>query len=134
QCRQSSYRTAFFQRMIGLVSMFKHILIPTDGSELSQEAALEGIEFARQLGARVTTCHAANHNDFTQLFIASGAVSAEIGVKVEKEFRENVEKILSFVCDAARTVNVPCQTCYINNADPYAAIIEAAEKEGCDLI
>jgi nucleotide-binding universal stress UspA family protein len=37
--------------------MYKHILIPTDGSRVSEEAAAAGIELARVLGARVTARH-----------------------------------------------------------------------------
>lgn len=34
--------------------MFKHILVPTDGSELSQATAKRAISFAKEAGARVT--------------------------------------------------------------------------------
>ena len=37
--------------------MFKHVLIPTDGSELSQAAAVKGLRFAKEIGARVTGLH-----------------------------------------------------------------------------
>ena len=37
--------------------MFKHILVPTDGSALSEGAALKSIQLARALGARVTGVH-----------------------------------------------------------------------------
>jgi nucleotide-binding universal stress UspA family protein len=114
--------------------MFKHILLPTDGSELSQHAVLNGIEFARQAGARVTACHAANHNELTQVFVASGAISKAVGEQVEKEFKDKVEGILNFVSEAAQKAGVPCQTRYVNSPDPFAAIIETADKEGCDLI
>ena len=39
--------------------MYKHILIPTDGSALSRAAALAGVRLARALGARVTAIFAA---------------------------------------------------------------------------
>ena len=38
--------------------MFKHILIPTDGSKASEEAVHAGIEFAKETGARVTAYYA----------------------------------------------------------------------------
>ena len=41
------------------VDMFKHILIPTDGSLLSRKAIAEGVKLARSLGARVTGLFAA---------------------------------------------------------------------------
>jgi nucleotide-binding universal stress UspA family protein len=39
--------------------MFKHILVPTDGSDLSQAAALQAVKLAKSLGARVTAYFAA---------------------------------------------------------------------------
>ena len=37
--------------------MFKHLLLPTDGSQLSSDAALKGIELAKSVQARVTGVH-----------------------------------------------------------------------------
>ena len=34
--------------------MFKHILIPTDGSDLSRKAILYGVQLAKETGAKVT--------------------------------------------------------------------------------
>jgi nucleotide-binding universal stress UspA family protein len=114
--------------------MFNHILLPTDDSELSRKTVLKGIEFAQRIGARVTACHAASHNDLTQVYVASGAVSKEIGERLEREFKESVDRILRFVSDAAKNASVPVETRYVNSPDPFAAIIQTAEKEGCDLI
>lgn len=114
--------------------MFKHILLPTDDSESSRQAVLKGIEFARAIGARVTACHAASHNELTRFYVASGAIKPEAGEKIEKEFKERVDRVLGFVSDSAQKVGVPCDARYVNSPDPFAAIIETAEKEGCDLI
>jgi nucleotide-binding universal stress UspA family protein len=114
--------------------MFKHILLPTDGSELAQQAVLKGIEFARVIGARVTACHVASHNDLTRVYVGSGAVSPEIGAKVEKEFEARVDTILRFASAAAQKAGVPCATRYVNSPDPFASVIQTAEGEGCDLI
>jgi nucleotide-binding universal stress UspA family protein len=114
--------------------MFTHILLPVDDSELSRQAALKGIEFARCLGARVTVCHAAPHNELTRVYVGSGAISAQAGDEIEREFRQRIEQLLSFVSDAAGKAGVPCETRYVNSPDPYAAIIETAKGEGCDLV
>jgi nucleotide-binding universal stress UspA family protein len=114
--------------------MFKHILLPTDGSELAQQALLKGIEFASVIGARVTACNVASHNDLTRVYVGSGAVSPEIGAKIEEEFDDRVHTILSFASAAAQKAGVPCTTRYVNSPDPFAAIILTAEGEGCDLI
>src|SRR5215472_13880038 len=39
------------------VSMFKHILLPTDGSELSEAAIQKGVQFAKDINAEVTGFH-----------------------------------------------------------------------------
>ena len=39
--------------------MFKHILLPTDGSRFSERAVFCGVEMARRFGARVTGIYAA---------------------------------------------------------------------------
>jgi nucleotide-binding universal stress UspA family protein len=114
--------------------MFKHILLPTDGSELAEQAVIKGIEFARVMGARVTACHVAGHNDLTRVYVGSGAVSAKVGAKIEQAFEDQVHTILSFASSAAEKAGVPCATRYVNSPDCFAAIIQTAEGEGCDLI
>ena len=44
--------------------MFKHILIPTDGSEISQKAIKAGVAFAKSIGARVTGYYALHEPPF----------------------------------------------------------------------
>ena len=114
--------------------MFKHILLPTDGSELAQQAVVKGIAFARAIGARVTACHVASHNDLMRVYVSSGAVNPEIGATIEKEFEDRVQTILRFASTAAQKAGVQCATRYVNSPEPFAAIIQTAEAEGCDLI
>jgi Universal stress protein family len=42
----------------GMIYMFKHILIPTDGSKLSEAAIQAGVQFAKSINAKVTGFHA----------------------------------------------------------------------------
>jgi len=37
--------------------MYKHILVPTDGSKLSDEAVTKAIQFAKESGAKLTALH-----------------------------------------------------------------------------
>jgi nucleotide-binding universal stress UspA family protein len=114
--------------------VFKHILLPTDGSELSQRVVVKGIAFARAIGARVTGCHVATHNELTRFYVGSGAISKETGERIEKQLQDRVDGILRSVSDAARAAGVACDARYVNSPDPFAAIIQTAETEGCDLI
>ena len=37
--------------------MYKHILVPTDGSKLSTKAVKQALAFAKTIGARITAVH-----------------------------------------------------------------------------
>ena len=52
--------------------MFKHILIPTDGSPLSQETVKRAVSFAKEIGAKVTVFYA--KPDFPECFFGEGAL------------------------------------------------------------
>ncbi len=97
--------------------MFKHILLPTDGSELSERAALAGIEFARSVNARVTGVHVVS--------------SAE---QLAHEAKMRPKGILDFVEGTAKDYGVPCECLYVTGDYPFEEIIKTAAKRGCDLI
>jgi nucleotide-binding universal stress UspA family protein len=47
--------------------MYKHILVPTDGSELSRSAADAAVALAKALSARVTGMHVVPSRPFSAL-------------------------------------------------------------------
>ena len=93
--------------------MFKHILIPTDGSKLSVKAAKQAVKLAKSLRAKVTGFYAAP--DYNQTYYGDGYILSAIEVEAE------VEK-------------VPCEVFHSISDSPYEAIIDAARKKKCDLI
>ena len=113
--------------------MFKHILVPTDGSELSQATAKRAISFAKEAGARVTVFFA--KPEYPIAYFGEGALIdpttpekfAELADQQATEYLGEVEKM----CAEA---DVQCSTVAATSDVPYEAIIEAAEKSGCDLI
>ncbi len=111
--------------------MFKHILIPTDGSELSRKAVLYVVELARQLGAKVTAL------TLTEPYrVASmDAVLVSVGVEeYEEESRRISDQALEQVKTAADAAGVPCEMVRQVHDQPYRAIIDAAHAKDCDLI
>jgi nucleotide-binding universal stress UspA family protein len=113
--------------------MFKHILIPTDGSQIAQESARAAVELAKALGARVTGFFAAPAP--TPLvyanFIPVGFMSPdEHATLIEK----TAQQYLSVIEGAARAAGVPCEVAHKTNDFPAEAIIEAAREHGCDCI
>jgi nucleotide-binding universal stress UspA family protein len=113
--------------------MFKHILIPTDGSRISQEAARAGVALAKALGARVTGFFAAPAPTpiVYANFIPVGLMSPEEHAKL---IEKTAQQYLSFIERAARDAGVPCEVTHQTNEFPAEAIIEAARTHGCDCI
>lgn len=112
--------------------MFKHILIPTDGSELSQKAIRIGIELAKFHGARVTGVHAIP--DYHLMIAYEGAFDPVTEERIEKEARMRAENYLDFIKKTAEVAGVPCDTVCEISDHPYDAILKTAKAEDCDLI
>lgn len=112
--------------------MFKHILMPTDGSDHSERAVERGIELAKLCGARVTGIHVMQ--DYQMLMGPEGLVPADFGEGVDQRERERAEGFLAFVEKAAAAAGVPCDTVIVKGLQPYDAIVDTANARGCDLI
>jgi len=111
--------------------MFKHILIPTDGSELSEAAIQKGIEFAKNINAKVTGFCVIPELHF---FSYETEIPADVKQRVAGQSRALAEKHLAVVATAAQKAGVTCSTAHVINDLPYDAIVKAAEEKGCDLI
>ncbi len=113
--------------------MYKHILIPTDGSKLSKAAGEAGVRLAKALGARVTAFFAAPP---ATPIVFKGIVP--VGYQAPEEHEQSIEKAarayLGAVEKAARAAGVPCETLSVTSDYPADAIVSAAKKRRCDLI
>ncbi len=112
--------------------MFKHILMPTDGSEHSERAVERGIELAKLCGAKVTGIHVLL--DYRMLIAADGMVPSGIDENMDAQAREQATRFLTFVQRAADAAGVPCDTLIAEGRHPYDAIVDVANERGCDLI
>ena len=113
--------------------MYKHIMIPSDGSELSDKAIDAGVEFARQVNARVTGFTAVPEYKLpneAELMSRRGTSPAQYEVKAGRQ----AESVLKKIADRARAAGVEYDAEFVQSDFPYRAIICAAEKHGCDLI
>ncbi|MCC6473941.1 MAG: universal stress protein [Burkholderiales bacterium] len=113
--------------------MFKHILIPTDGSELAGRAVKAGLEFAKGIRARVTLFIAMPEYTIPTL---GQTLSREYETleAYDKRVRQEAEHILSPALADARSAGVEAATEVSLSDAPYQAIIGAASRRGCDLI
>lgn len=114
--------------------MFKKILIPTDGSPLSAQAANAGITFARSIGASVVALNVTQPFAATIGFDGMAAAYAITDEDYEKAASEQADKYLASIVDRAQTAGVPAELRAVSNFNVADGIVQAAEENGCDLI
>ena len=111
--------------------MFKHILLPTDGSALSEAAIQSGIQLAKSLNAGVTGLHVIV--PYLPLTVLP-QMPRDSDEAYYADSRHRAENYLAVIENAARDAGVTCETAYVWANHVYEAIIKAAEEKGCDLI
>jgi len=111
--------------------MYAHILLPTDGSELSKMAIREGVDLAKALGARVTVVTVTMPFD-----VFSGSFS--MLTDTPEQYREHTTARAAQYLDVAKKIaavaGVPCDAVHVEHEHPYQASIEIAQNRGCDAI
>jgi len=113
--------------------MFKHVLLPTDGSKVSRKAIRAGIRLAKGLGAKVTAYYAIDA--MPAYSYADGyLLNATLMREFEKRARERGEKVLAEVVKAARAAGVRCRTYISKPATAYQRTVAAAKSQRCDVI
>ena len=111
--------------------MYRHILVPTDGSDLSAVAVDQALELARTLGAKVTALTVAEPMHF--LTVTPGA-TVNLRAEYEKQLQEDGIRILGAVEAKAGAAGVPVETLQVAAGDAWQAIVDTAKDHGCDLI
>ena len=113
--------------------MFKHLLLPTDGSALSQRAAEAGIAFAQALGARVTIYHALE--PLPRYIYSEGTVlPASFLAVLEQCARDEAERFVGALAQKAAAAGVHHDAVIDRQEYPHRGILDAAARAGCDAI
>ncbi|SFV15788.1 universal stress protein [Pseudoduganella namucuonensis] len=113
--------------------MFKNILFPTDGSELSVKATASVIELAKLHGARLVSVSVVQPFPFMPVGDSGMTITPEPAV-YETQMRNIAQDNVNKVAAAASAAGVPFEGVTGVTASPYESIVETAEKHGCDLI
>jgi len=115
--------------------MYRHILVPTDGSALSLKAAKEAAQLAKSHKARVTAFYAIPPYA-TPPYGESLIVAPELFS--EGEYRKQTEKhakaALAKVEAEVRKEGITCDAEFVTSDAPWKGIIDAAKAKKCDLI
>ena len=111
--------------------MHTHILIPTDGSDLSDEAIQYGTALAKAVNAKVTGVTVSSPFHFL-------SVDPDVVADTLESYRERMTNVaaqrLAKVKEAANTAGVGCEVVHVEHEHPYRAIIDVANTRACDLI
>ena len=113
--------------------MYKHILLPTDGSALARGAVRAGIKFAKAVGAKVTGFYAAppaTPLEFKGLLPVGYTDPAEHARLIERA----AARYLAVIEQASKAAGVRCKLEHVTSDYPADAIVAAATRNKCDLI
>jgi nucleotide-binding universal stress UspA family protein len=110
--------------------MFKKILLPTDGSDLSSKAIEGGLAFAKALKASVVGLTVVEPYSYSNL----SEYRPETLDDYEQRMMKSAAERLGKVADAAAKASIPVETLTVKSFSPFEAIIDTAKSTGCDVI
>lgn len=117
--------------------MFKHLLVPTDGSVESEEAIRKALVIALQDKARVTGLYViepysriSHEIDLFAETFASYTTNAERASRM----LDQAHKYLDPIEKGAKDLGVVADTRIASSEHPYEAIVNEAVEDGCDVI
>ena len=113
--------------------MFKHILIPTDGSPVADKAAKAGIKLAMEIGARVTGYYAVEAIQ-PRVYGEGYMMGRETIAELEKRALAVGKTFLAAMAKQAKAAGVRFDPVCGTVATPYEGIIDTARKKKCDVI
>jgi nucleotide-binding universal stress UspA family protein len=110
--------------------MFKCILVPTDGSDITERAVKTAIELAKTLGSKIFTISVSEpfYAGYSEMVIVDP--SPEYYLAQQELAKTRVKEVY----DACKEAGVPCRVYTVESAQPWKEIIEFAKDERCDLI
>lgn len=110
--------------------MIRKILVPTDGSELSAKAISGACDVASKMGASIVGVTVVEPYSYSSLSEYRPESFEDYEARVEKAARERLATLES----SAKAAKVEVSTAVVKSFSPYEAIIETAQKHGCDVI
>ena|SRR5690242_4345327 len=113
--------------------MFKHLLLPTDGSALATKGVKAGVRLAKALGARVTGVYVIE--PYLPTMMPEGAVLAAPAFDprdYDKAAEARATKALDRLEREARSAQLRCATQSVTAAQPWQGILKVARAKSCD--
>ncbi len=112
---------------------YQHLLVPSDGTQLSNQALEQGIFLAKALGAKLTLLHVQPPLPIPLIGMGDMLDPATVESLSATAARET-ERIVREAKVAGEAAGLQIRTEVVKQDLPYRAIVEAARRHGCDLI
>lgn len=114
--------------------MYKHILVPTDGSRLSVKAIKAAAQLAKAIGAKLTGVYVIPPY-VPPMYGEAVVYVPEVSPRRYKELsQKEAKKALAAVEIEAQTAGVPCKALSVTADQAWQGIIRTAHAKRCDLI
>ena len=110
--------------------MFKRILVPTDGSDITAKAIDTAVTLAKSVGAKLYTISVKEPFPYSAISEMQPTPPQEFFDAQERIATKRVQAV-SELCAAA---DVPCQAHTVEALHPWEAIIDHAKRMECDLL
>jgi len=111
--------------------MLDHILIPTDGTELSARAAAFAVQLAKKMAAKVTAVTVTTPADAMMVGEVRIIRNAE---EYEERMSASARAILDVIGKLAVDANLPCEKLHVRSESPWHGILETAKSRKADMI
>ncbi|KFI09104.1 universal stress protein [Massilia sp. BSC265] len=111
--------------------MYRRILVPTDGSPLSEAAVDAAIDFAQVRGSEIVALGVAVPEPSFQSL--EGAMAYDPGLQVDV-LLDHAQKHVDAIAARAQKAGLPCTPVTYSALDAAEAIVETARQHHCDLI
>jgi nucleotide-binding universal stress UspA family protein len=110
--------------------MYRNILVPTDGSDITVKAVQTAITLAKTLGAKLTTISVKEPFPYSAI--------SEMQPVPPQEFYDAQERIaaarVKAVVAEATAAGLDCAAFTVEALHPWEAVVDHAKAQGCDLI
>ena len=113
---------------------YRHILVPTDGSKLSNAAAKSAAKLASEMGAKITAVYVIRPFE-PPAYPEAVALYAAYGEKqFQQAARKDAKQAIAKVKAAAAAAKVDIEGLAVTARSPWRAIVDTAKSKKCDLI
>ena len=112
--------------------MYKHILVPTDGSELSLKAAKAAAELAKTLEAKVTAVYVIP--EYMPPFASEDVILSSEGFSPERYKKATEKSARDALSKLEKSAGVKMDKIFLTDDQPWRGIIDTAKAKKCDLI